>query len=51
MKNHFSSPEGNCDGGELLNNLQKAGLIKEDITKVIYSNFHACRLDFNGYKW
>ena len=39
--NHFSSPEGNCDGGELLNNLKKAGLTKEDITKVIYSNFHA----------
>ena len=54
--NHFSSPEGNCDGGELLNNLKKAGLIKEDITKVIYSNFHAehvgwTSLDINGKRF
>ena len=51
--NHFSSPEGNCDGGELLNNLKKAGLNKEDITKVIYSNFHVehvgwTSMDVNG---
>ena len=39
--NHYSSPKGNCDGGELLNNLKKAGLTPNDITKVIYSNFHA----------
>ena len=37
--NHYSTPEGNCDGGELLNNLKKAGLDREDITKVIYSNY------------
>ena len=37
--NHYSSPEGNCDGGKLLNNLKKAGLDRKDITKVIYSNF------------
>ena len=54
--NHFSSPEGNCDGGELLNNLKKAGLIKEDITKVIYSNFHAehvgwTSMDINGKRF
>ena len=39
--NHYSTPEGNCDGGELLNNLKKVGLDRKDITKVIYSNFHA----------
>ena len=39
-KNHFSTPEGSADGGELLNNLKKAGLDRKDITKVIYSHFH-----------
>ena len=37
---HFSAPEGSSDGGELLNNLKKAGLDRKDITKVIYSHFH-----------
>jgi 2,4-dienoyl-CoA reductase-like NADH-dependent reductase (Old Yellow Enzyme family)/glyoxylase-like metal-dependent hydrolase (beta-lactamase superfamily II) len=37
---HFSTPEGSADGGELLNNLKKAGLDRKDITKVIYSHFH-----------
>ena len=55
-KNHYSTPEGNCDGGELLDNLQKAGLTKNDITKVIYSNFHAEHIgwtseDINGKKF
>ena len=39
-KNHYSTPEGIGDGGELLNNLKKAGLDRKDITKVIYSHFH-----------
>ena len=39
-KNHYSTPEGYGDGGELLNNLKKAGLDRKDITKVIYSHFH-----------
>ena len=39
-KNHYSAPEGIGDGGELLNNLKKAGLDRKDITKVIYSHFH-----------
>ena len=34
--NHFSSPEGNCNGGELLNNLKRANLNKKDITKIIF---------------
>jgi glyoxylase-like metal-dependent hydrolase (beta-lactamase superfamily II) len=38
--NHISTPEGFGDGGELLNNLKKAGLDRKDITKVIYSHFH-----------
>ena len=55
-KNHFSSPEGNCDGGELLNNLQKAGLVRRDITKVIFSNFHPehvgwTSMDINGKRF
>ena len=37
---HFSTPEGYADGGELLNNLKKAGLDRKDITKVIFSHFH-----------
>ena len=37
---HFSTPEGSADGGELLDNLKKAGLDRKDITKVIYSHFH-----------
>jgi 2,4-dienoyl-CoA reductase-like NADH-dependent reductase (Old Yellow Enzyme family)/glyoxylase-like metal-dependent hydrolase (beta-lactamase superfamily II) len=37
---HYSQPEGYGDGGELLNNLKKAGLDRKDITKVIYSHFH-----------
>ena len=32
---HFSLPEGNWDGGDLLENLKKAGFDKKDITKVI----------------
>ena len=39
-KKHISFPEGYGDGGELLNNLKKAGLDRKDITKVIYSHFH-----------
>ena len=37
---HFSIPEGNGDGGDLLKNLKKAGLDRKDITKVVYSHFH-----------
>ena len=37
---HYSQPEGYGDGGELLNNLKKAGLDRKDITKVIFSHFH-----------
>ena len=37
---HISTPEGNGVGGELLNNLKKAGVDRKDITKVIYSHFH-----------
>ena len=38
--NHISTPEGNGVGGGLLNNLKKAGVKPEDITKVVYSHFH-----------
>ena len=37
---HYSTPEGTNSGGELLNNLKKAGLDTKDINKVIYSHFH-----------
>ena len=37
---HFSLPEGNWDGGDLLENLKKAGFDRKDISKVIYSHFH-----------
>ena len=55
-RNHYSSPEGNCNGGELLNSLQNAGLVRRDITKVIYSNFHPehigwTSVDFNGKRF
>ena len=43
---HISTPEGNGVGGELLNNLKKAGVDRKDITKVIYSHFH---LDHVGW--
>ena len=36
---HFSTPEGSADGGELLDNLKKAGLDRKDITKVILFTF------------
>ena len=39
-KCQYSTPEGIGNGGELLNNLKKAGLDRKDITKVIYSHFH-----------
>ena len=39
-KCHYETPEGFGVGGELLNNLKKAGLDRKDITKVIYSHFH-----------
>ena len=32
---HFSLPERNWDGGDLLENLKKAGFDRKDITKVI----------------
>ena len=38
--NHISTPEGYGDGGDLLNNLKKAGYDRKDITKVIYSHLH-----------
>ena len=55
-REHFSSPEGYYDGGELLNNLQIAWLIKRDITKVIYPNFHPehvgwTSVDINGKRF
>ncbi len=55
-REHFSSPEGYYDGGELLNNLQRAGWIKRDITKVIYPNFHPehvgwTSVDINGKRF
>ena len=55
-REHFSSPEGYYDGGELLNNLQIAWLIKRDITKVIYPNFHIehvgwTSVDINGKRF
>ena len=37
---HFSLPEGIWDGGDLIKNLKKAGVNREDITKVVYSHFH-----------
>ena len=37
---HYSVPEGEGHGGDLLKNLKKAGLDRKDITKVIYSHFH-----------
>ena len=39
-ENHYSTPEGESDGGELLNNLKKAGYDRKDITKVVYSHLH-----------
>ena len=39
-KCRYSTPEGYGEGGELLNNLKKAGLDRNDITKVIFSHFH-----------
>ena len=39
-KFRYSAPEGYGEGGELLNNLKKAGLDRKDITKVIFSHFH-----------
>ena len=35
-KIHYSTPERYGDGGELLNNLKKAGLDRKDITKIIF---------------
>ena len=52
--NHYSTPEGFGDGGELLNNLKKAGYERQDITKVVYSHFHpdrSYRWDFNRREW
>ena len=43
---HFSTPEGYADGGELLNNLKKAGLDRKDITKVIFSHYHPTHVDW-----
>ena len=37
---HYSTPEGDGIGGNLLKNLKKAGLDRKDITKVVYSHFH-----------
>ena len=37
---HYSTPEGDGEGGDLMKNLKKAGLERKDITKVIYSHFH-----------
>ena len=37
---HYSTPEGDGNGGDLLKNLKKAGLDRKDITKVVYSHFH-----------
>ena len=47
-KTHFSLPEGNIDGGELLNSLKKAGLDRNDITKVIYSHFHPANVGWTS---
>ena len=46
--NHFSLPEGEADGGELLNNLKKAGLDRKDITKVIYTHFHPVHIGWTS---
>ena len=46
--NHFSTPEGFGDGGELLNNLKKAGLDRKDITKVIFSHFHPAHVGWTS---
>ena len=43
-KQHYSTPEGYGDGGELLNNLNKAGIDRNEITKVIYSHFHPAHI-------
>ena len=43
---HISTPEGTGFGGDLLNNLKKAGVEPKDITKVVYSHFH---LDHVGW--
>ena len=46
--NHFSTPEGFGDDGELLNNLKKAGLDRKDITKVIFSHFHPAHVGWTS---
>ena len=45
---HRSTPEGMGNGGELLNNLKKAGIERKDITKVIYSHFHPAHVGWTS---
>ena len=43
-----STPEGIGLGGELLNNLKKVGIDRNDITKVIYTHFHPAHVGWTS---
>ena len=45
---HYSTPEGDGIGGNLLKNLKKAGLDRKDITKVVYSHFHPAHVGWTS---
>ena len=49
---HHSTPEGTGHGGELLNNLKKIGIDRNDIKSYLFSfSSGSCRMDFHRRKW